>query len=93
MTTSDSEWYNEWQRITTSDNELQRVVRWVIASGTTSDNEWQRMATSDNEWPFRLIFFFQIRVEPTTKHPKENSLNLEEDLWRGPIELRAEKSP
>ena len=40
VTTSDSEWYNEWQRMTTS--------------GTTSDNEWynewQRMTTSDNEW-------------------------------------------
>ena len=25
--------------------------------------------------------FFQIREEPTTKDPKENSLNIEEDLW------------
>ena len=35
-TSSDNEWYNEWQRMTTS--------------GTTSDNEWynewQRMTTS-----------------------------------------------
>ena len=37
--------------------------------------------------------FFQIREEPTTKHPKENSLDLEEDLWKRPIELRAETSP
>ena len=64
---------------------------------TTSDKEWQRVvqqvATNDNEWPFRLIFlFFQIREEPTTKHPKENSLNLEDDLWRRPIKLRAETS-
>ena len=82
---------NEWQRVTTSgttsDNEWQRV--------TTNDNEWQRvvqrMATSDNEWPFQLIFpFFQIREEPTTKQPKENSLNIEKDLWRRPTELRAE---
>ena len=81
MTTND----NQWQRVTTND------------SVTTSDNEWkrvvQRVTTNDNEWPFRLIFlFFQIREEPTTKHPKENSLNLEEDLWRRPIELRAETS-
>ena len=64
---------------------------------TTSDKEWQRVvqqvATNDNEWPFRLIFlFFQIREEPTTKHPKENSINLEDDLWRRPIKLRAETS-
>ena len=53
-TSSDNEWYNEWQRMTTSgttsDNEWQRVT----TSGTTSDNEWQRMTTSgttsDNEW-------------------------------------------
>ena len=86
-------WYIKWQRVTTSgttsDNEWQRV--------TTSDKEWQRMVqrvtTNDNEWPFRLIFlFFQIRDEPTTKHLKENSLNLEEDLWRRPFEIRAETS-
>ena len=77
------EWYIEWQRVTTS--------------GTTSDNEWQRVIGNDNEWynewQFQLIFlFFQIKQEPTTKHPKENFLNLEEDLWRMLIELRAETS-
>ena len=81
---------NEWQRMTTSgttsdnectsDNEWQRV--------TTSDKEWQRvvqrMTTNVNEWPFQLIFlFFQIKEEPTTKYPKENFLNLEEDLEEG----------
>ena len=39
-TSSDNEWYNEWQRVTTS--------------GTTSDNEWynewQQMITNGNEW-------------------------------------------
>ena len=87
VTTKDKEWYNEWQRVvqrmTTSDNERQRV--------TTNDNEWynewQRVTTSVN------FSFFQIRGEPTTKHPRENSLNLEEDLCRRPIELRAERSP
>ena len=50
LTTSD----NEWQRVTTSgttsDNEWQQVT----TSGTTSDNEWQRVTTSgttsDKEW-------------------------------------------
>ena len=72
----------------------------MTTSGTTSDNEWynkwQRMITSDNEWLRVTISvnfsFFQIREEPASKHPKENSLNLEEDLWRRSIELRAETS-
>ena len=43
------------------------------------------MATSDNEWYnellFWLIFFiFRIREEPSIRHPKDNLLNLEEDL-------------
>ena len=76
VATNDNEWYNEWQRVTRNDNE------WY--------NEWQRMTTSDH---FGLFFFFlQIREEPTTKYAKENSLDLEEDLWRRPIELRAETS-
>ena len=53
-TASDNEWYNEWQRMTTSgttrDSEWQRVT----TSGTTSDNERQRVVrrirTSDNKW-------------------------------------------
>ena len=88
-TSSDNEWQrvvqrvttndNEWQRTTTSDDEWQRVT----TNGTTNDNEWQRMATSDNEWSFRLIFvFFQMKEEAPTKHPKENNLNIEEDLLK-----------
>ena len=75
-TLSDNEWYNEWQRMATSDNEWQRAVQRVTTSGTTSDYEWQRVTISAN-FPF-----FQIREEPTTKHPMENSLKrtLEEDL-------------
>ena len=69
--------------MTTSDNEWQRMT----TSGTTSDNEWQRVTISAN-----FSFFFQKKEEPATKHLKENSLNLEEDLWRRPIELRAETS-
>ena len=44
------EWYIEWQQVTKSDNEWQRI----ITSGTTNDNEWydewQRMTTNDNKW-------------------------------------------
>ena len=74
------------------------MVHRVTTSGTTSDNEWQWVTTSDNEWQqvttsdhFGWFSFFEIREEPTIKHPKENYLNLEEDLWRRPIELRAEE--
>ena len=89
------EWYIEWQRVTasgtTSDNKWQRVVQRVTTSGTANDNEWY------NEWQRVAILanfsFFQIREEPTTKYPKENSLNLEEDLCRSSIEIRAEKIP
>ena len=96
VTTND----NEWQRVATNDNEWQRVVQRV----TTSDKEWQRVTTSDkecqravqrvttnttNDIPANFSFFFQIKEKPTTKHRKENFLNLEEDLWRRPIELKA----
>ena len=66
-------------------------------SGTTNNNKWQRVTTNNNEWQRVTISanfsFFQIREEFTTKHPKENSLNLEEALWRRPIVLKAETSP
>ena len=67
---SDNEWYNGWERV------------------TTNDNEWQRLAISANS------SFFQIREESTTKHPKENFLNIKEDLEENrDIKLRAEGSP
>ena len=91
--TSDNEWQRVVERVTTCDNEWQRV--------TTSDNEWysewQQVTTNDNDWQRVSMSanssFFQIREEPTTKHPKENPLNIEENLWRRLIELRAETSP
>ena len=90
MTTNDSEWYNKWQRVvqrvTTNDKEWQRVIR----NDYERYNEWQRM--QQVTIPANFSFFFQIKEEPTTKHPKQNFLNLEEDLWRRPIELRAETS-
>ena len=91
MATRDNELYNEWERVaqqmTASDNEWRRV--------TTSGKEWQRLVRvtiSGNFSLFYLSFFFQIREEPTTKHLRENFLNLEEDLWRRPTELKAETS-
>ena len=77
-TSSDNEWYNEWY------NEGQRVVQRVTTSGTTSDNEGQRVAISANS------SFFRIREESTTKHPKVNKEDLEEQR---DIELRAEGRP
>ena len=59
----------------------------MTTSGTTNDNECQRVTI-----PANFSFFFQIKEEYTTTHPKENFLNLEEDLWRRPIELKAETS-
>ena len=56
-------------------------------TNTSSDNESQlvvqQVTTGDNDLSFQLTFlFFRIREEPTTKHPKETSLNLEEDLQK-----------
>ena len=58
--TSDSEWYNEWQRMkksgTTNGKVWQRVTsnenewQWYWTNGTTNDKEWQRVTTNDNEW-------------------------------------------
>ena len=104
---SDNDWQRVVQQVTTNGNEWQRVVQRVTTNDkdwqqmTTSNNkwynEWQRVTANDNEWQQVTISanfsFFQIREEATTKHPKENSLNIEEDLWRRPIELRAETSP
>ena len=53
----------------------------------THDNEGQRVVISANS------SFFQIREESTTKHLKENPLNLKEELEeKRDIELRAEQS-
>ena len=68
-TRGDSKWYNERQRMTTSDNEWERLV--------------QRMTRNDNEWPrwkrvtiSANFSFFQIREELTAKHTDENSLKV-----------------
>ena len=65
---------------TSSDNEWQRVTK-MTTSGTTSYHEWyskwQQVVISANS-PF-----YPTREKPTTKHPKDNSLDLEEDLEEG----------
>ena len=85
--------YKKTDECTSSDNEWQ----WVTTSGNEWYNEPRRVTTNDNEWQGVTILtnfsFFQIREEPTTKYPKENSLNIEEGIWRMVIELRAETSP
>ena len=46
----------------------------------TNDNGGQRVFISAN-----FPIFCELREEPTTKHPKENSLKLEADLEEGPL--------
>ena len=85
------EWYIEWQRVTTNDNKWYNEWQRVIRNDSEWYRKWQRVSTSDHSSYF-FFFFFQIKEESTMKHSKENFLNLEEDLWRRPIELRAETS-
>ena len=56
--------------MTVINNKWQRVLQQV----KTGESEWQQVVTLAN---FR---FLRIREEPTTKHPKENTLNTDEDL-------------
>ena len=46
---NDSEWHNEWQRMTmsgtTNDNDWYEW-QWM----RKSDNKWERLTTNDNEW-------------------------------------------
>ena len=46
VTTNDNEWYSEWQRVTTSSTTSDNEWEWV----TMNDNEWQRVRANDNEW-------------------------------------------
>ena len=84
---SGNEWQWEVQQVTTNDNEWYNEWQRVVQRVTKNDNEWQRETISGN------FSFFQIREESTTKYRKENSLKIEKDLWRRPIELKAETSP
>ena len=80
MTTSDNEWYNEWQRMTTSgttsDNEWQRV--------TTSDNEWQQVITNDNEWQ-RVEWnnkWQRVAVSNTTSDNEWQQMAMSDSKWQ-----------
>ena len=44
------EWYNEWQRMTASENVSYNEWQRMTTSDNEWYNEWQRMTTSDNEW-------------------------------------------
>ena len=91
---SDTSSNNEWQRVTTNDNEWQRMPmsgpsdkEWYNERQRVRDNEWQQMTTSDNKWQRVVIlanfpFFFRIREEPTTMHPKETLSTLKRILKR-----------
>ena len=50
---------------------------------------------SDNKQSFQLIFlfFFSENKRTTTKHPKENSLNYEEDLEAALLNLEQKQAP
>ena len=41
--TSDNEWYNEWQRMTMSDNEWYNEWQRMTTGGTANENVWQRV--------------------------------------------------
>ena len=68
MTTNGTTNDNDWQLVTTSGTANDNEWQWMTTSGTTGENERQRVTISAN------FYFFQIREESTTKHPKENSL-------------------
>ena len=44
------EWYTEWHQMSTSDSEWQQVVQRMTTTYTTSYNEWQGMTTSNKKW-------------------------------------------
>ena len=60
-TASNNKWQQVVQKGTKSGYVWQQGKQWV----TTSDSEWQRVVISAN------FTFFEVREEPTTKHPKK----------------------
>ena len=65
VTTSDNEWQQEVQRMTTSEKEWYNEWQQVIQRVTTNDNEWQRMATNENEYQ-KMIKWQQMTVGDET---------------------------
>ena len=64
--------------VTKRDNEW--CNEWRVVQRVTNDNGRQQVFISAN-----FPIFCELREEPTTKHPKENSLKLEADLEEGPL--------
>ena len=60
--TNDKDWYNEWQRVTTTNNEWQQI--------TASDSEWHQAII------LAKLPFFSYKRELITKHLKEDHLDL-----------------
>ena len=54
---------------------------------TANDEEGQEVIIS------AIFIFIQIRQQPSTKHLKENTLNLEEDLPEGLLNWGQEQAP
>ena len=57
------EWYNEWQRVTTS--------------GITRDKEWQPVTTNDSEWynEWQRVTMNDSEWQQVTKNDNELQLN------------------
>ena len=71
----------------TNNNKRQRVVQRMVQLVSRSDNEWQPVVILAN-FPF-----FRIREGPSTKHLKENSLNLAEDLEEELLNCEQKQAP
>ena len=87
MTTSGTVGDNEWQQLTTNDNEgydeWQNKWQQMVKRVTTSDNASLREITNDSKWQWVVKFdnfpFFEKERNLITQS-KENCLNYEEDL-------------
>ena len=87
MTTSGTVSDNEWQQLTTNDNEgyneWQNKWQQMVQRVTASDNASLRETTNDSKWQWVVILdnspFFEKKRNLITQS-KENRLNYEEDL-------------
>ena len=50
MTTSGTTSDNEWQRVTTRDSEWYKEWQRVVQQVTMSNSKWQQVTANDNEW-------------------------------------------
>ena len=80
--------YIKWQRLTTNDNEWQRVVQrmaindnnWqrVIERITTGDNEWHRVTTNGNEWHWVVQW---VTTSNTTSDREWQQMAMSDSEW------------